>query len=527
MRGNVMAMSRKKVLWVDDEIEFLRSHIMFLETRGYSVTPVFNGDDALHILHEQPEGFDIVLLDEQMPGKDGLTVLEEVKDFLPDLPVVMVTKSEEEQVMEDALGMKIDGYLTKPVNPSQILSVCKRLLHSRQIISSQVSQRFVRSFSETRTALQSPLDAPGYMSIYESLVKWDFELEKVEDEGIRQTHAGQKSDADVQFGNYYIENYMQWLNDKTDAPVLSPDVLRTYVAPRLKAGERVYLMVFDCMRLDQFMAVEPLLKKHFNVERHTYCTTIPSSSSYTRAALFGGTDALDIATRHPDLWKARDSHESGGGTLEETLLRENLAREGLELGDALQHSTIRNMADSQEVLGKVGDWRDKRLVSMDINFVDMLIQSRDTSTVIQEIAPDEPAFRRLTHSWFQYSNVYQVLKELSRQECTVILTTSNGSVLCTRGTEIYGDTSTDKNLRYRFGDKITCDERHALFISEPARFKLPAATPETVGIILKENYYFILHDKFENYQKQYSNTFQHGGISMQEIIVPLAVLTPR
>ncbi len=522
-----MAMTRKKVLWVDDEIEFLRSHIMFLETRGYSVTPVFNGDDALHILHEQPKGFDIVLLDEQMPGMDGLTVLQEVKDFLPDLPVVMVTKSEEEQVMEDALGKKIDGYLTKPVNPSQILSVCKRLLDSRQIISSQTTQRFVRSFSEIRTALQSPLDALGYMAIYDQLMRWDFELEKVEDEGIRQTHAGQKSDANVQFCDYFIENYVQWMHAEAKPPLLTPQVLDTFLVPRLKTGEKVYFIVFDCMRLDQYMAIEPHLKKYFSVERHLYCSTIPSSSAFTRHSLLGGCYPAEAAERHPDLWAARDDTGESGNKLDQALLREKLSSCGLELGDELAHVGIGDMSDSQDFLAQLGSYHGKKLVSMNVNFVDMLIQSRATSAVMKEMAPDENAFRRLTYSWFQYSNVYQILKELSRQQCTVILTTSNGSVLCTRGTEIYGDTATGKNLRFRFGETITCDERHALFISEPQRFKLPAPTANTVAIVLKESYYFILHDKFENYQKQYMNTFQHGGISMEECIVPLAVMTPR
>jgi len=519
-------MTRKKVLWVDDEIEFLRSHIMFLETRGYSVTPVFNGDDALHILSEQPGRFDIVLLDEQMPGMDGLTVLERIKDAIPDLPVVMVTKSEEEQVMEDALGKKIDGYLTKPVNPSQILSVCKRLLDSKQIISSQIIQRFVRNSSDVRTTLASPMDAAAWMSVYESLIRWDFELEKVDDEGIRQAHAGQRSDADALFSNYYVENYLQWINGEAHPPIFTPQVVETFLVPRLKADEKVYFIVFDCLRLDQYLAIEPFLKKYFNIERHVYFANLPSTPSFARPLLFGGAFALDIAERHPDLWAKKDGG-AAGDTFEELLLREKLGACGLDIAGMHQHVSIRDAAAGQDFLARMEEHRQKQLVSMDINSVDLLLQSQSTSAVIQEMSSDEIAFRRLTHSWFQYSNVYQILKELSREQCTVILTTGNGSVLCTRGTEIYGDTSTGKSLRFRFGENITCDERHALFISEPRRFKLPAETPSTVAIILKENYYFILHDTFENYQKQYRNTFRHGGVSLEEIVVPLTVMTPK
>jgi CheY-like chemotaxis protein len=520
-------MSRKKVLWVDDEIEFLRSHIMFLETRGYSVTPVFSGDDAIHIIHGNPQEFDIVLLDEQMPGKDGLTTLEEIKEFVPDLPVVMVTKSEEEQVMEDALGKKIDGYLTKPVNPSQILSVCKRLLHSKQIISSQISQRFVRNYSEMRSVLHNPLSAHDWMRVYENLMRWDLELQKVEDEGIRQTQTGQKSDANELFSNFVIENYLHWINGGGEPPLFSPHVVEKYVVPPLNEGKRVYFVVFDCMRLDHFLEIEPLVKKYFDIQRNYYYSILPSATAFTRNALFAGKFPDAIAETYPDLWTAETIGGAHANQHEEELIRDNLRGHGIDLGDAMRYLTVSDRADSQDLLGELTQIRDKRFVSIVVNFADMLIQNQSASAVMQEIAPDEASFRRLTHSWFQYSNIFQALKELSRQDCTVVITTGNGSVLCTRGTEIYGDTATEMNYRYRFGEKVTCDERHALFISNPPMFKLPAPAPDANCLILKENYYFIRHDKFENYQKQYQNSFQHGGISLSEMIVPVAVLNPR
>ena len=243
-----MAVSRKKVLWVDDEIEFLRSHIMFLETRGYSVTPVFSGDDAIHMIKNKPDEFDIVLLDEQMPGKGGLATLDEIKIIIPELPVVMVTKSEEEELMDKALGRKINGYLTKPVNPSQILLVCKRLLHSTEIMSSQLKQAFVRSFSINRDALQGSMNAGEWVTVYKNLSKWDIELEDTKDEGIRQAHVGQKSDANALFSDFMVNNYMRWVNGEGNPPLFSPDIIDEYIVPLLHSGETVYFIVLDSMR---------------------------------------------------------------------------------------------------------------------------------------------------------------------------------------------------------------------------------------------------------------------------------------
>ena len=522
-----MGGARKRVLWVDDEIEFLRSHIMFLETRGYSITPVFSGDDAIHIIHENPQGFDIVLLDEQMPGKDGLTTLEEIKEFVPELPVVMVTKSEEERVMDDALGRKIDAYLTKPVNPSQILSVCKKLLDSKQIISSQISQKFVRSYSDTRLLLSARLNARDWTNLYEGLVKWDYELEKVEDEGLRQAHAGQKSDCNAAFCAFITDNYGQWLKGENNPPVLSPHVVERFLHPLLMEGKKVYLVVLDCMRLDQYIGIEMLLRKFYDIERHYFYSILPTATPFARNALFAGKYPLEIMQDYPALWKTPSDDESSLNRFERQLLARKLRDLGHAFADDPRYTKILDASDSKEFLKKINTYERDRLVSVVVNFVDMLTHTRSTSTILQEIAPDDSAFRSLTQSWFQYSSIFQILKEFSRQNCTVILTSDHGSILCTRGTEVYGHRDLSKNLRFKFGENINSDERHALFLSDPTLFKLPAFSLNSCCIIAKENYYFVYPDKFENYQRQYHNSFLHGGISMDEMIVPLAIMHPK
>jgi CheY-like chemotaxis protein len=490
---------------------------------------VFSGDDAVEILSENPRDFDIVLLDEQMPGKDGLTTLEEIKEMLPDLPVVMVTKSEEEQVMEDALGRNIDGYLTKPVNPSQILSVCKRLLDTKKILSSQIAQRFLRSYSENRAALNEELGPRDWARLYENLTRWDIELENAEDEGMRQTHAGQKSDANARFARYVIENYVEWTNGNQNPPVLVTRLLDRFVVPRLAEGEKVAVMALDCLRLDQLLSIASLLKKHFSLAHEMFYSVLPTAKPFTRLSLLSGLFPNQVFERFPHAVMGSDEKDAEAGDLTagEVLLREKLGAAGHELAERMVYAEIGDVQSGKEFLDTVGTMADKQLVALTVDFVDLLMQSRSTASVVQQIAPDESAFRRLTHSWFLYSNIYRIIRALGEQGFTVMLTAGNGSVLCSRGTELYGDEGPDEMVRYRCGDKVSCDERHALFVAEPPRFKLPALSPQSTWLLLHENYYFIRHDVFENYQQQYRNSFQKGGISLEEMIVPFVMMRPH
>lgn len=523
-----MGGERKKVLWVDDEIEFLRSHIMFLETRGYSVIPVFSGDDAIELLHERPREFDIVLLDEQMPGKDGLTTLEEIKAFLPDLPVVMVTKSEEEHVMEDALGKKIDGYLTKPVNPSQILSVCKSLLHSKQIISNQVSTRFVRAFSQHRAALSRDLSAQDWLSLYRSLTMWDFELEQVEDEGVRQSHAGQKSDSNAAFAEFVIEHYPQWLRGESRPPRLSHNVLDEFVAPRIVAGENVVMVVLDCMRLDQYLSIEKLLRNYFEIERHGFFTILPSATRYARRSLLSGLLPDELAQRYPQILTEDDDSVYADAEFEKQLLKDYFARKNIKLSaKETLLATIANNADAQNVLNTLGKIEKCRMSTIVVNFVDLLTQSHTTSSLLRDIAPDESSFRALTYSWFQYSTLFQILRSLAQRNCTIVLTTDHGSMLCSRGTELYGTDAISPTVRYYAGKGLNSDERHVFYVSTPAQYRLPPVEENFTYLLAREKYYFVAPDNFENFQNQYQPSFYYGGISMEEMIVPLAVLRAR
>lgn len=517
-----MSGGRKKVLWVDDEIEYLRSHIMFLETRGYSVVPVFCGDDAVQIIQQNPKEFDIVLLDEQMPGKDGLTTLEEIKDFAPDLPVVMVTKSEEEQLMEDALGKKIDGYLTKPVNPSQILLVCKKLLDSRQLITSQISQRFIRSYSQNRTALSGHLKVNDWIRMYENLVNWDFELEKADDEGLRQTQAGQKSDFNAAFSDFVIDNYARWVKGKGDPPVMSHQVLEELVFPLIADGKKTVMLVLSGMRLDQYICMEQILKKYFNTRRQYFYSILPSSSFFSRSAFFAGALPLEIAAEHD--WYGCKEPEKVTEKAEKCLLQERLEKAGFQVDKKEPWFTrLPDRISAEELLSKIDSCVSSGLVVFVVDFFDVLLQNSPSSSILQEITNDESGLRTLTGSWFRLSALLQTLRELSRRDCRIILTSDHGSTFCSRGTELYGAREWGKHLRYKFGREISCDERTVVFLDNPEHFGIPRFAEDNNCIIAKENFYFIHPEKFEHYQRQYRNTFQQGGISLQELIMPLGV----
>ena len=522
-----MTISRKRVLWIDDEVEYLRSHIMFLETRGYSVTPVFSGEDGLHLLRKDPQGYDIVLLDEQMPGKNGLDTLVDIKDMLPDLPVVMVTKSEEEQVMETALGLKIDGYLTKPVNPSQILSVCKKILHQEEIQSSKVKNDFVRSFSGNRDLLRNKKGCKEWEKLYISMTRWDIELAGIRDEGIRQAQNGLRADADTQFYDWVFHNYMEWV-DTNSGPMLSHQVLPQYAYPVLEKGGKVCVVVLDSMRLDHYLAIQPLLKQFFAMDNALYWSVLPTSPEYARTALVTGMNLSDVAASFPeefnnilDAGTVQTSHEGKMFKKRMCLPDIGLTESEVSFINIPDENAAQILEDGLEALS------DKRAIVLNINFINSLMFESGDSPVVGNIASDETALRTLVANWFERSSLLRTMEKIADDGFTVVFTTSGGSVLSTRGTEYYGTDRPRTNIRFRRGEGITCDERFAMFVYEPAKYRLPAVSEETRYIILKENYYFVEHDVYQNYNAQYRPAFQRGGISMEEMIVPIAVLTSK
>ncbi|MCX7725833.1 MAG: bifunctional response regulator/alkaline phosphatase family protein [Chitinispirillaceae bacterium] len=522
-----MTSARKRVLWVDDEIEYLRSHILFLESRGYTVIPVYSGDDAIELVKEKPKGFDIVLLDEQMPGKNGIATLEKIKEINPDLPVVMVTKSEEESLMEDAIGRKIDGYLTKPVNPSQILMVCKKILDSKKIVSTSISQKYIRSYTEIRALLNSYLTMSQWIKIYEELTVWDLLLDSVENEGLRQTHAGFKSECNAKFCDSIIENYPIWLREPERAPLLSTKVIEKFIHPLLSKEKKVYLVILSGMRLDQYVLIEEILKKNFNAQRNYFFAALPPDDFFARATLFSGMLPKEIAEKyaskwHPSIFDNIDVIHS----IEELMLEEHLKRLGVNIiAEEPWFIRLSERIDPETLLLRVEACENNRLIAIVVNFFEQLNRARSTSGIMQELINDEKGMRELSRSWFEKSALFTLLRKLAEEDCFIVVMADHGHILCTIPTELYCVDKLRENVRYAFGQGISCDERTVVFLPNPIHFGLPSIGDNISCIIARENYYFSLPEKTERYTKSNINTFQQGGISMEEIIVPIGIFS--
>jgi CheY-like chemotaxis protein len=515
----------KNILWVDDEIDQLKSHIIFLEGRGYKVTEASNGDDAVTLVGKR--SFDLVLLDEMMPGKDGLTTLEEIKEKSPHLPVIMVTKSEEENLMEQAIGQKIDDYLTKPVNPSQILSAAKKILETRKIRTQRLAQDYAQSSGKIRSALFGALSWQEWINIHRTLSEWDLEIDNFGDADLRQTHEGQRRECNIEFGKYIENVYLKWL-DKKDAPTLSMDVVKKHLFPLLSRRIHMIFIVMDCMRLDQWMIIEPLLDEYYHIQRDYYYSILPTATPYSRNAIFSGLFPSEIARRYPELWIAGTRDDSSRNRYEHQLLDDQLKKMGVGLkSGTTRYVKVLDAKEGESLAKKISSYRNASLLSIVFNFLDILAHGRSQSEILKEMTPDESAYRSLTRPWFLHSSLFKVLQYLSTQSCTVVLTTDHGSVWGTRGTLARGKKDTSTNLRYKYGDNLNCNPKEALLIKDPLEYKLPRYTIGTTYILAKEDYYFVYPTNYTEYEKEYKGSFQHGGISLEEMILPVVTMTPK
>ena len=519
-------MSTPRILWVDDEIDLLRSHVMFLENKGYTVEAASNGADAVDIVREQP--FDVVFLDEQMPGMDGLETLEALKEERPEMPVVMVTKSEEEDLMEEALGSQINDYLTKPVNPSQILLTCKRLLEQTQLRQETLSQKYLQSFNEIAQALREPLSHADWTALYKKLVRYDLEL--TGDEGARQIFQDQFEEANREFGTFIEQGYADWIaaSDSPptdDRPPLSHEVVPEFVLPALGDGPVVFFII-DCLRYDQWRAFEELLHPHFAIDTDFYYSILPTATPYSRNAIFSGLLPADLVDRFPGAWQSDEESEHSRNQHEEALLHDLLDRHGYD-ATSVRYDKLITGEQGQSFAQDATNLTQHDLSAVVVNFVDILAHSRSDSDVLQELAPDEEAYRALTQTWFEHSWLYNSLRTLADADCTVVLTTDHGAIRSLRSSKVIGDRETSTALRYKYGRNLKCDEEDAIFVKDPEDFGLPRYGMNTNYIFAKEDYYFVYPTNFHYYKNLYRDTLQHGGASMPEMILPVATLTPK
>ena len=522
--------NRRRILWADDEIDLLKPHIRFLEQKGYAVTAVPSGRDALDKLDQEP--FDVLLIDEMMPGLGGIETLTELKARESPVPVILITKSEEETLMEEAIGKRITDYLIKPVNPSQVFLACKRVFDAQKLQDSQRAREYVGEMQRWQSLDLRRLDWAGWSELAVEISKWDVALDAAPEAGLQQAHGDFRRGLNVDFGKFIEDRYPAWVQAAAkgrteDRPPLSTDVVRRALVPHLKAGRRIVFIVIDCMRLDQWFTLEPLLEDWFDLSREYYCSILPTATPYSRNSIFSGLLPAEMKRRHPDLWSEGQGDERARNRFERQFLDFHLERLGAVPSTAPKYLKIYDVDEAHATRRQINSFGNIPLVSMVFNFLDILAHGRSESEILQELAPDEAAFRAVMKAWFTHSPLYEIFQALAAQDCVVVVTTDHGSVLGRRSALVYGNRDTSTNLRYKFGVNLNTDAKQAIIVRKPAEFLLPDDGVSKNYVLAREDFYFVYPTKFHEYERQYHGSFQHGGVSIEEMILPLVTLRPK
>lgn len=509
-----------RILWADDEIDLLKPHILFLKAKGYEVTTVSNGRDALDALDQNT--FSLILLDENMPGLTGLETLALINRSHPDIPVIMITKSEEENIMDQAIGNQIADYLIKPVNPNQILLSIKKNLHSREIVAVQASSEYQQDFMRLATMINSSSSMEDWMEVYRELVRWELKLADT-DASMSEMLLMQKRDANSNFCKFVKRNYERWITGD-DHPLMSHEVFRRKVFPILDKGEKVCFILVDNFRLDQWKVVQPIVSEYFNVSEELYTTILPTSTQYARNAIFAGLMPLQIATMFPQYWVEEDEDE-GLNIHEAKLIQTQLDR--FRRKEKFQYTKLNDSSSGDKFIRDLNSSRDLPLQVLVLNFIDMLSHARTESKMIRELANSDAAYRSLTESWFRHSSAADILKKLADTGYHVIFTTDHGTIRVDNPVKVVGDKNTNTNLRYKVGKNLSYNPRQVYEMHDPKRFGLPAPNLSSSFIYACNEDFFSYPNNYNYYVQYYTGTFQHGGISLQEMLVPIVTMSPR
>lgn len=517
-------MQRYNILWADDEIDLLKPHILFLKNKGYDVTEVNSGADAIDQVEKSY--FDIIFLDENMPGMTGLETLNYIKSTKPNIPVVMITKSEEEQIMEDAIGSKIADYLIKPLNPNQILLSAKKILENKRLVTEKTNLSYQQEFRNLSMAFGEDMDFNEWIDIYKKLIYWELEIDNTENKSMAEVLEMQKTEANSNFVQYIIENYESWLNDpNVEKPLLSHQLMRKKVFPRLSEKKPIFFLVIDNLRYDQWKVIEPIVLENFNVEEESqYFSILPTTTAYARNAIFSGMLPLDMAKFHADLWVGEDDEDGKNKNEEEFLLRQYQKN---KLSIKSSYHKIITAQQGRQFLDNINNLMNNDLNVVVYNFVDMLSHARTDVQMIRELAPDESAYRSITHSWFTHSPLLDALRKLAEKDVKVIITTDHGTIRVKRPFKIIGDRNTNTNLRYKQGKNLGYEEKNVLTVRKPEAFYLPKTNVSTSYAFAIEDHFFAYPNNYNYYVNYYKDTFQHGGVSMEEIIIPIISLNSK
>ena len=539
-------MTNGLLLWADDEMELLRAHLLFLEKKGYEVVTVTNGTDAIEECKKRT--FDLVLLDEMMPGLSGLETLQRIKEITPQVPVVMVTKSEEEDIMNQAIGQQIADYLIKPVNPNQILLTLKKNIHRKEIITETVQTGYQQQFQQLSMQIMDCSTWQDWTNVYKRLVRWELELSAT-DSQMTEMLEMQKEEANRGFAKFVKQNYLEWLEVRSErlearemskpsflaksnlspltshpSPLLSPDVFKNKVFPVLSEGKKVFLIVLDNFRYDQWKMLEREIGDLFDIDEDVYCSILPTATQYARNAIFSGLMPIQIAQMFPDLWVDEDEEE-GKNLNEEPLIQTQLER--YRKRNTFSYHKINTSAEADKLVSQLNTLEKNNLNVVVFNFIDMLSHARTESKMVRELANNESAYRSITLSWFRHSAMADLFRQLAQSDYQVIITTDHGSIRATNPVKIIGDRNTNTNLRYKLGKNLAYDSKDLFVIKEPQKAHLPAPNLSTSYVFATGDDFFAYPNNYNYYVSYYRNTFQHGGISMEEMIIPIVTLKGR
>ncbi|AKD01962.1 PglZ domain-containing protein [Pontibacter korlensis] len=517
-------MQRYNILWADDEIDLLKPHILFLEDRGYDITPVNSGADAIEEFRDR--SFDVVFLDENMPGISGLETLNELKAIRPTVPVIMITKSEEEHIMEEAIGSKITDYLIKPLNPNQILLSVKKVLDNKRLVSEKTNMSYQRDFRQLGMAFGERLSQQEWADIYKKLVYWELEIDETENKSMADVINMQKDEANSNFARFIMDNYEDWMNGDEDAPLMSHQLFKERVFPLMKESDRpVYFVLIDNLRYDQWKVLEPLISDYFTIDsEEMFYSILPTTTAYARNAIFSGMLPTEIQKRYPNMWVS-DDEEEGKNLHEADFL--DIQFQQNRVTDKYSYHKITNVQAGRDLLSKFSNLDNNKLNVIVYNFVDMLSHARTDSNMVRELAPDESAYRSITRSWFLHSPLFDTLKAIAEKKGRLIITTDHGTIRVKRPFKIIGDRNTNTNLRYKHGKNLGYTDKDVFTVRKPERFFLPKANVSTTFVFAIEDYFFAYPNNYNYYVNYYKDTFQHGGVSLEEVIIPYVTLTPK
>ncbi|MBP7460131.1 MAG: bifunctional response regulator/alkaline phosphatase family protein [Candidatus Delongbacteria bacterium] len=515
----------KKILWIDDEIHYFRSHIEFLKNKGYEITPVANGDDGLDLI--QRERYDMVLLDEMMIGMDGLETLARIRKYDFNVPVVMITKNEEETLMDSALSHQVTDFLTKPVNPSQILSVFKKVFDGMDLMQQKSVETFHQDFNRIRQMAESSVNSKDWIDLYLEILKMDILNASHRDDELKDVFKMQKEEINQLFSRFIEANYAKMLISPGDL-LFSHHLMPKVVFPHLRNGEKVYFFLLDCMRADQWLAMSQSLSAFFNVDTRYYFSILPTATPYSRNSIFSGKLPLIIQQKYPKLVPWFQESETGKNDNEYDLMLDLLEEYAISLQYRPYFTKILDMNWAEEVYKKMSGLKNLSLIVFVFNFLDIIIHNRAANKILQEIVLDETAFRNIAKTWFENSWIFRMLQYIFKNEkATVVITTDHGSIFCNKPTVIKGDSRISYSLRFKIGNYLSFNTKHGWLVKDPEKLFLPRDGVLTNYAFANNNNYFAFTGNVGQFSQKYNNNFLHGGISMEEMILPYAIITPK